>query len=721
VLNHRQLAILAHLSGFGRDLEGTWDVPRELSLVGIAERLGVVRSALNPPLKALQEAGHVTIRTAHVVGSNRRRKVVHITQSGRDVSDSIESRKPKRRLPIGPIPNPVKLSGRDDDISSIVGKISKGKSILLEGLPGIGKTSLAVAVCEALSSEGWTVRWATCHPDSDSRSVASMWLGRSSPSSIESISAKVDSKKALLVLDEAQQISDRHLGAIRALIESCSETSSSVLIVARAPNPLVGMAGFVEQRLEGLNPEDAVYLLPEDLDEQVAMDVCEAMAGHPLGLKLWSPEDELPGSGAVQEYVENTVLRRLSEEGTSSLDELSLSPLALRLDELFEPEGADELDDSAILRWSGDEIEPHHLVRNVRRAAWSEEEISQMHTEQAQKWSTRDGPRALRIEAHHRLSSGNEASPDWILEKVPAISSDDSSAAAVVLEQAMGMIEDEGLFAMAADVALERGETEIAHAHIGSLQDGPSRQIRESRLARMEGNYSKADQLEGSAISAMSPGDRVRAQISSLVRKFDDRLPGPIETGLAKTVFEGASSVDLSELSSADSELAGLALDLLRHSIALETGNLEEAARTRDSLEERMGPDDSRITSLDLRARLMARSEGGPSAEAMGAARQHIESSLTPMESIRTIHLALDASSPNHPTWLMEAHSSFPPDSLRGDLASHRRACSHWWFWRGALEPKNRLSCWKEAIARLRTAECGEAAKELIRRLSNEL
>ena len=69
----------------------------------------------------------------------------------------------------------------------------------------------------------------------------------------------------------------------------------------------------------------------------------------------------------------------------------------------------------------------------------------------------------------------------------------------------------------------------------------------------------------------------------------------------------------------------------------------------------------------------------------------------------------------------MEAHSSFSPDLLRGDLASHRRACSHWWFWRGVLEPENRLSSWKEAIVRLRSAECGEAAKELIRRLSNEL
>ena len=46
--NQRQLEILTYLSGFGRDLEESWDVPREISLAGLAEHLGVVRSALHP-------------------------------------------------------------------------------------------------------------------------------------------------------------------------------------------------------------------------------------------------------------------------------------------------------------------------------------------------------------------------------------------------------------------------------------------------------------------------------------------------------------------------------------------------------------------------------------------------------------------------------------------------------------------------------------------------
>ncbi|MCH2428404.1 MAG: helix-turn-helix transcriptional regulator, partial [Candidatus Thalassarchaeum sp.] len=104
MLTHRQLAILAHLSHFGSDLEGSWDVPRGLSLVGMAESLGVVRSALNPPLKALEEAGYISTRTAHVIGSNRRRKVVHVTQSGRDPAASHYPTPKEREVKIVTLP-----------------------------------------------------------------------------------------------------------------------------------------------------------------------------------------------------------------------------------------------------------------------------------------------------------------------------------------------------------------------------------------------------------------------------------------------------------------------------------------------------------------------------------------------------------------------------------------------------------------------------------------
>ncbi len=720
VLSQRQLDILAFLSGFGRDLEESWDVPRGLSLAGLSEHLGVVRSALNPPLKSLQKEGYVTTRTTHVIGSPRRRKVFHATEKGREASREALDAVPDRGRAIGPMPDPISLHGREEVVDRIRSALSEGGSLLLEGLPGIGKTSVSTAVCESLLDSGWLVRWATCNSDSDSSSVSAMWLGRRSPSSTEAVVEKVDTSRTLLVLDEAQQADERHASSIQVMLEACSASSASVMVVTRAPNPFASLSGFEPVRLEGLEPSQAVALLPDDMEEASAMEVCQAMDGHPLGIKLWSPDDELPGVGAVQEYVESTVIRRLSGDGKSSLDELSLSPLPLRVEEMLEPDGADELDDSAILRWSGVEVEPHHLVRNVRRASLQGEEVEELHSRIAKMWSSRDGPRARRMEAHHRLESGSEEDSAWLSENIPGIASADSSAAAVVLERAISVFGDESLVEMAADIALERGEAEVASSHISSLSEGPSRDLRSARLARVEGDWSRAEELESSAISALEPSARARAQIAALVRRYDDRLPGRIKDSLAQELTSGADSVDVSELGMEDRGLASLALDLLRHSLALEMGDLEAASRTRASIEGSMGPDDPRILSLDLRARLSSGTEGEAFLDALYSARSYIESADEPLDRLRTMHLALEYCS-EPPQWLEEAHSSFDLEQLRPDIASHRRAASHWWYWRGVLNAEDRLSSWKEAIVRLRNSECGQAAKQLMQRLANEL
>ena len=722
MLNQRQLAIIVHLSGFGRDLEESWDVPRAISLAGIAEHLGVVRSALHPPLKSLEADGLVSSRSAHVIGAPRRRKVFHVTDRGREEARSGEkkTRKSKGRS-VGPVPDTTKLHGREEIVSSISSGLSDGSNFLLEGLPGIGKTSVATAVSNSLIDDGWLVRWATCQTDSDSSSIARMWLGGRAPTSKEAVVTRIDSKKTLLVLDEAQQSSERLVEGIREILEACSETSAVILAVTRAPNPFQDISGFESIRLEGLETDLARELLPLEMDDEQAIEVCEAMDGHPLGIKLWSPDDELPGAGAVQEYVEAQVLRRLSQSGASSLDELSLSPLPLQVEEMLEPGGAEELDESAILRWAGTLVEPHHLVRNVRRASLMDGGAEEIHSKLAEMWSKRVGSRARRIETHHRLESGTDVDPEWVAKSINEIVIDDSAAAAVVLQQAISTNPEEGLYELAADIALERGESKIASEYIESMEDGPRRDLRMARLARIEGEWDRADEMEASAISGLDPGDRVRAEISSLVRNYDDRLPGSDSRADAQALLTGADSVTLSDLEEGDRDLASLVLDLLRHSLALDSGDLEEASRTRDSIEGRIGAEDPRIPFLDLRSRLSAGAEAEEFLdEALEAARSHIESSTDPLERLRSIHLSLEACS-EPPTWLIEAHSSFDPESLGESLAPHRRAKAHWWYWRGVTNREDRLSSWKEAIVRLRSTGCGKAARELTQRLSREL
>ena len=80
------LRILRWLDEHPATLESAWDVPRSISLEGIADGVGVVRSALFQPMSALEEKDLIHTRQAHVLGSGRRkRKVCHITKNGRKV------------------------------------------------------------------------------------------------------------------------------------------------------------------------------------------------------------------------------------------------------------------------------------------------------------------------------------------------------------------------------------------------------------------------------------------------------------------------------------------------------------------------------------------------------------------------------------------------------------------------------------------------------------
>jgi DNA-binding MarR family transcriptional regulator len=719
MLSEAQSRILSRLAQFGGELEVVWDVPRALSLPGLAESLGVVRSALHAPLSSLEAEGYVSTRSAHVTGGgSRRRTVVHITDTGREaISELEEPSQARRGRSFGPLPEQISLHGRGEDATNLSDSLLAGSNMLLSGLPGVGKSSLARAVAEQVLSMGWTVRWASCGSDTDAAGVGKMWLGEDAPSFPSAIISASDGPRTLLVLDEAQELHPRHATGVAELLDEASPGSSSVLMVSRSPSPFGLPEGFSEFKLEGLALKHARSLLPSDTDSATARNVAEALGGHPLALRLWLPGEEVPELGeAVQEYVESTVMHRLSDEGTGTLDEFCISPSSLLVSELFEGEGANELDDSAILRWIGITAEPHHLIRNVRRGSWSDEQSNALHAQAAGRWATRQGARARRMEGHHMVHSG-EPDAEWVSEHIQAIAEQDSAAAAVLLEQAVSLSEDESIREAAADLALERGEAEIAESHIDGLSVGVGRKLRSARLARLRGDPRSAEDIEASAMAEMTPAEHTKAAVASLVRRYDDRLPGRIDRRLAQELTRAADAVDVSSLPESERSAGSFSLDLIRHGIALEIDDVSAAAKAHSALESAMGPEHPRMAVLNLRARLSSRTGGNASAETLSLARSLIESREDLSERIRLIHATLEATD-SHPDWLVEAHASVASMPLREDLAMHRRLCAQRWYWRGVLEPERRLSHWREAVGRFRMAECSAAATELIGRMA---
>lgn len=721
MLKQAQLKILSHLEKFSVDLEESWDVPRGLCLPGISEAIGVVRSAVHSPLNELEKAGYVHSRNAHVTNAgSRRRKVVHITYSGRELISNVEII-PGNGRKFGTIPELGIIYGREKISNQIFDTLISGNNIVLSGLPGIGKTSVARLTSQLLLEDGWTVRWASCNVDSDSQNIAKMWIGKSAPSDPKAIATLFNPSKNLLVIDEIQEISNRHISSVNDLISCCSECGIRILLIVRAPNPLPNLENFNEVRIDGLSPSESLPIFSSELTEEEALHISESLGGHPLALHLWSPEDKLPEKGeAVQEFVQKNVLKKLSSNAKESLDELCISPLPLGIKEISNEDGIIELDESAILRWKSSLFEPHHLIKNVRNAQFIDNQIKDLHSKQKKKWSEIEGVRARRMEIYHSLKSSTP-NEEWLIENISLVYKSNSSSAAVLVEEALEEIDSEKLHELAAEIALERGEVNVAKNHIDLINSGPIKDLLLSRVCRIKGDSQEALKLEENAIIYLNNSDRVKAQISFLVRKFDDHLPGNIEKSFATQIIEECDKINVSFLDINNQGNATLSLELLKHSAALRNNNLELAAKCRGKIEQFLGKDSYRLEILDFQSRLSVRGANVQVVEAIDEVKKTINNTPNLLEKIKLIHLALEACQSQFPNWLIEEHRKNSPSSLSEDKSAHRRLIAQWWYWRGVLNPSNKLSHWREAISRFKLAECNNAAINLVQLLSKSL
>ena len=722
MLSGTRLRILAHLSKYDGNFDDKWNIPREQSLPGIAEALGVVRSAVHNPLATLEKDKLIISKNAQVIGKDsRRRKVIHITHLGLEtLSEADFPEKIKKFKYFGPIPNLINLHGRNTEVLDISNILKRNKNILLNGLPGIGKSSLARAIAEKMMEEGWTLRWASCDNDTDISAIAKMWLNQSGMYSSKAISAAVDYPRNLLIIDEIQELNNRHINSINQLISDIATTKASILIIVRAPSPFDNLIDFDDIRLEGLPFEGAKKILPSNIDNILATKIIQSLGGHPLALHLWAPNTQLPEENyAVQEYVKSTVIKRLSDEGIKTLDELSLSPLPLSTNELFSSIGTDELDDSAILKWHSKEIELHHLIKYVRRSFFTQEKTQEFHIEMAKKWAKKEGFRAIRMEAHHRLQSGHKIDSDWFISNLPILVSKDSSAAAIIFEQAIHNSDEEIFREIASDIALERGEITVASSHINSLSDGINKTKRLARIARISGNIGLATELDLKIFNQLNPIEKVKAQITETVRLHDDRLPGKMPPDLINNLKKKIKSIDISSLPIENRNVALLSINLLQYSIALETQDLHSAAVYRGFLESQLGYDNKKLKIIDLKSRLAIKINDNVSPKVMEDARSEIDKSSNLLNKLSLIHIILEASGPKYPEWIIQLHSEISEEHLREDIATYRRLSAQKWYWKGILEPEKKLSHWREALDKFKSAECSNAASELLKLISN--
>jgi len=663
--------ILVRLAEFPPSLESAWDAPRDICLPGLSEYLGVVRSALHAPLSELGGKELIIERKAHVIGGgSRKRKVYHITELGRKECEGITiPNKKKIGELLGQPPGKTILHGRDSLIQQLKGEAK----LILTGLPGIGKTSLLRSIADELVSEGETVRFATMESFKDITEIFEEWgLVYTSESAVLN-----STKNEILILDEVQEVSLRHVGRL----EQFAQKSENLIMASRAPLPIT--EGFEIIEIPPLEIEAAVGLLPSHLENREL--VAERLGGHPLALQLHDENSELPEAGYdLQEWVKEVVLADLGDE-IKALDELSLLPVPVPTDYLQYEQYLFDLDDHALLRWFGNSVELHHLVRNVRSTMLSEED----HAAAAEYWSQKEGDLARLVEMHHILKSGEDIE-SHLLSNAEALMIRSSAGLATLIGDAIYRHPTKSLHRIAALVAIERGESEIASEHLIHC-DAPDLKY---SLSLLEG---KAEDFDSSNMDS-------RLILSEAARRMDDRLPGGLPDSEILDLLE---DIDFSKAEGEMKKIMLVATAHIRHAWFISQNNWGEAAKIRDNLESISHSEDPQLKAMKMRAEIAETSPNSPSFEKL------IESvfSKTGLKA-SMLQLSLIQRCDGERAVSLLNRVEMPGDDAQNNLSSARRVAATIWFLRAKFKTHNAFSSMAESIALWKQSLCPIAANK---------
>ncbi|MDP7001273.1 MAG: AAA family ATPase [Candidatus Poseidoniaceae archaeon] len=733
MLSQTQERLLRWLGRFPRDLVSAWDVPRDISLPGLSEAMGVVRSALHAPLKAMVEQGFLESRLAHVIGGGaRRRNVYHLSAKGwQHLGDLPEEENPasaaaKRGTFTGTFPPLVPIIGRATEINQIIEAINTDNNAVVTGLPGIGKTSLARAAAEELSDAGRNIAWTKCTQFDDlSALLSGAFDGAEPPADITAAQAWLRRKigRGVLIIDELQEVHERHQASVFSFLDEIISAEMAIIIVCRAPSPIEAKNSFA---IGELDSNSALAMLGDDLPEESRQKIIDVLGGYPLALMLHDSESDIPTIGDdISQFIEKTVMDSLPEECVFGLDELAAQPIPVGVERLQHGETVGILDDHALLRWSdldSSSVELQHLVRQVRRAMWDEETTRRVHTQAAERWAEHPESQARFIELHHRLEAEDDDVATFLEFHSDELGRCDDGALAALLHDGIEkMPEVAALWQLAAKTALDRAETEVASELLSNMPDSdaaPALSLR-ARLELQLGNGQIADQLFEQSEASALPAEKVRIVIANLTRALDDRLPlGLPAIGLSE-IINALKELTLDELTPEKKQRTLVAIASIRHIIAILENDYSAAKKIRLGLSGLASEDDPLLKEMELRATL-AQSEYDT--EDWHRESEHLRRFIDETSGIRAVSLRLalvEKLFQHQPEAAAELIDECDVDMPVGPTA--RRLTAKLWYWRGALNSSRGLECWREAIHQWRSAECVHAAQELTQKMHEML
>ena len=370
---------------------------RDVSLPGLSDAMGVVRSGLNQPLNVLLDHKYITVRVAHA-------------HRWRCSSPSGLTTSPKKGgHGFTTIPNPSlrnsrrsllrnahhAIIGRTQELEELTNLVEKHGHALLGGLSGVGKTTLLRAWS---TNQSDAVRWATvdelamlrplwvsgCRAPARFRGTLKPWLSMSTLA-VECWSWTMFTGSVNAIKTPWFTFSVRFATGV---IGWCSP------VVSRCQYRLIGRC-FISVRCQRRTPSNCSAI--------ISMTISDVMLPKPSTVIRWrsistEKATRFPEAGAdIQAFVEQTMLMDLSEDARDALDDMVLFPRPLPSTDILGSECLGELDERALLRWSSGntEVEVQHLIRNVRRTMLDEERLGVLHRRAVEHWSERSDNPAL--------------------------------------------------------------------------------------------------------------------------------------------------------------------------------------------------------------------------------------------------------------------------------------------------------------------------------------
>ncbi|MCH1540617.1 MAG: hypothetical protein L7S56_04180 [Candidatus Poseidonia sp.] len=721
-----QERLLRHLGTFPESLESAWDVPREVSLPGLAEAMSVVRSGLNHPLGVLEKHGFIQMRLAHVIGGgSRRRQVYHITEAGRGWlhEHPIES-KPATSESIPEESSSLDIVGRDEDVLAIENLLVSSECVVLEGLSGIGKTTVSKALSGRLMQRDWAIHVASLNELSDARSIVEQWYPSASsvPHDLDALCALLQPSNTqhLFVLDDLHLLPPRHQASCLALVDHLRPLQwANVLLVGRNPLPFSVEASV--HRLGPLDFSDAAQLLGDETEASQRRSIAKALGGHPMALLLHQEGDPLPEAGKdVQNYVKETILGLLKEELHDSLDQLVLLPHPINGAVAPQQDTIAPLDERALLRWTGGgvKLEVQHLIRNVRRTMLAPHELEKLHRAALEHWNGSEPTSTAQVlSLYHQLALDEEASRPEIERAIEQLTPSHDGAVAVILDRAVkAKPEDETLHFWAANVALERQEYDQVTHHLESISSKAYHQELSYRLALAQGKEAESERLLNETLETVEHDEGARLLLRAAIQRLDDNLFDDEPTDMADEITRLLRRLTLPSDPVARAPMT-VSMTMIQHALALHEGDAQRAAELRDALINISHDNDPFVQQLLLKDALHS------------STVSEIESLMSLVERVieaqpSSFHRSMVQLSVTE--WLVSKNDDMarqrfklltqPDDLVTVGLHRHRYA-GRWWYLRSKLEPSQALMALRESARYFRSAGCHDAARSLVMRM----